>query len=335
MDHSGESAACRDQTVSLASEKWVADMTMCLERYLDYAESRYGDRIVGYLICGGITHEWGVLGSFDFVDYSAPMVRYWRDWVARRYAGHPPYDGTVIPSRDLRERGAGRIRNPVESRAAIDFQLCLSDLVVDRITGFCETVKRRTQGRKLTATFYGYTISCREGGLKFLGRYGCGGFQGGHLALHRLLQSPAIDMITSPPTYLNRRLGTGDMQPHYPETSVTRAGKVSYFQDDNRSWKGYDQKTIDTGYYPEPENFLKQLRRSFARRLCGDDQFYLTDLLGRNYDDPRVIAELQLEQRIFDQYADRRASALGELLVVVDETAIAHLTLSKIGRAHV
>jgi hypothetical protein len=39
--YSGESAACRDRVVSLASEKWYADMTMCLERYIDHAESRF------------------------------------------------------------------------------------------------------------------------------------------------------------------------------------------------------------------------------------------------------------------------------------------------------
>ena len=328
----GESAADRDQVASLASDKWAADMTMCLERFLDYAEERYGDAMIGYLVCGGITHEWGILGSFDFVDYSAPMQRYWKKWVEEQYNGKAPYDGGVIPSPELREEAVGRFRNPARSQAAIDFQLCLSDLVVDRITGFCETVKRRTGGRKLAATYYGYTLTCREGGLEkqgqFLGRYGCGGFQGGHLAMHRLLKCRAIDMITSPPSYLNRRLGTGDMQPHYAETSVVRAGKISFFQDDNRSWKGHVQKTNDVGFYPEPENFIKQLRRSFARRICGDDQFYLMDLLGSNYDDPRVIDELRHEQAVFNQYADRRAASLAELLVVVDETALANLSLS-------
>jgi|GEM_PF-6040436 hypothetical protein len=327
----GESAANRDQVVSLASEKWAADMTHCLEHFLDYAEERYGSEIIGAVICGGITHEWGILGSFDFVDYSAPMQRYWKNWVENRYNGNAPYDGGVIPSPELRDEGVGRFRNPSRSQAAIDFQLCLSDLVVDRITGFCETVKRRSGGRKIAATYYGYTITCREGGLdkhgQFLGRYGCGGFQGGHLAMNRLLKCPAIDMITSPPTYMNRRLGVGDMQPHYAETSVTNSGKISFFQDDNRSWKGYDQKTIDTGFYPEPENFLKQLRRSFAMRMCGDHQFYLMDLLGDNYDDPRVIDELRHEQALFEKYFDHRSKALAELLVVVDEIAIAHLSL--------
>lgn len=329
--YAGESAAFRDRVVSLASEAWYADMTRCLERYLDYAEAHYGEIIAGYLICGGITHEWGILGSFDFVDYSPPMQRYWRSWVGRRYPGRPPYPAEAIPSPEQRLAAAGDYRNPAESQAAIDFQLCLSDLVAERIVGFCETVKRRTVGRKLAATYYGYTLTCREGGLErqgqFLGRYGCGGFQGGHLAMAKVLASPAVDMITSPFSYANRRLGTGDVQPHYAETSVVRAGKVSLLQDDNRCWKGYAQKGVDTGYYPEPENFIRQLRRSFARRLCGDDVLYYMDLLGGNYDDPRVLAELRHEQELFLRYADRRSPSRAELLVVVDETAIAYLSL--------
>lgn len=328
----GESAAFRDQVVSLASEAWYTDMTRCLERYIDYAEACYGDLIPGYLICGGITHEWGILGSFDFVDYSAPMRRYWRQWAERRYAGRPPYSAEEIPTPDQRLAAVGEFRNPAESQAAIDFQLCLSDLVAERIIGFCETVKRRTAGRKLAATYYGYTLTCREGGLErhgqFLGRYGCGGFQGGHLAMAKVLASPAVDMITSPFSYANRRLGTGDLQPHYAETSVIRAGKVSLLQDDNRSWKGFAQKGVDTGYYAEPANCLKQLQRSFARRLCGDDLFYHMDLLGGNYDDPRMLAELRHEQDLFTKHAELRAASLAELLVVVDEPAIAYLSLA-------
>ncbi len=327
----GESAAFRDQVVSLASESWYADMTRCLERYIDYAEENYGDIIPGYVICGGITHEWGILGSFDFVDYSEPMRRYWRQWVDRRYAGNAPYSSEEIPSPEQRLSAVGEFRNPAESQAAIDFQLCLSDLVAERIIGFCETVKRRTSGRKLAATYYGYTLTCREGGLErhgqFLGRYGCGGFQGGHLSMSKVLSSSSVDMITSPFSYANRRLGTGDLHPHYAETSVIQAGKVSLLQDDNRSWKGFDQKGIDTGFYPEPDNFIKQLRRSFARRICGDDIFYNMDLLGGNYDDPRVMAELRAEQELFERHAELRAPSQAEMLIVVDETSIAYLSL--------
>lgn len=328
---SGESASFRDQVVSLASEAWYADMTDCLVRYLDYAELHYGDLIPGYLICGGITHEWGILGSFDFVDYSAPMQRYWTQWVTQKYGANPPYCATDIPGPEARLLSDGEMRNPSDSQAAIDFQLCLSDLVASRIIGFCETVKQRTGGRKLTATYYGYTLTCREGGLEqqgqFLGRYGCGGFQGGHLAMAKVLASPAVDIITSPCSYANRRLGTGDLQPHYAEASVVRAGKVSLLQDDNRSWMGYDQPVIDTGYYAEPKNFIKQLQRSFARRMCGDGVFYYMDLLGGNYDDPRILEELRREQEQFERFAERREHSMAELLIVVDEIAIAYLSL--------
>ncbi len=323
----------RDQVVSLASEQWSADMTMCLKKYLDYAEANYGDRIAGYLIGGGITCEWGLLGSFDFIDYSEPMRRYWREWALKQYDGSPPYDSACIPSRDLRLLADGSFRNLAQSQAAIDFQRCLSDLTVARIIGFCETVKQhKTARRKVVATYYGYTLTCREGGLdchnQFLGRYGCGGFQGGHLAMRKLLQSPAVDMISSPFSYHNRRLGVGDFQPHYAENSVLRNGKASFLQDDNRSWKGESWNTIDLGYYPEPENFLRQLRRSFARRLCGDDLVYYADISGGNYDDQRILQEMRRLQDKFEAYAPLRAAAEAEILIVVDERAVACLGLA-------
>jgi hypothetical protein len=326
-DYSGGSTAHRDQVVSLASELWYRDMTKCLERYLDYAEEHFGDRLVGYVVCGGITHEWGLFGSFDFVDYSQPMQRYWREWVLRRYKGAPPYL-LEIPSRELWLRSVGSFRNPAESQAAMDFQLCLSDITAARIIGFCETIKRKTANRKVTGTYYGYTLTAREGGLEFLGRFGCGGFQGGHLALRKVLDSPAVDIIKSPYSYSNRRLGTGDLQPHFPEKSVTLVGKMSWLEDDNRSWKGAAFQALDVGYYAEPENFLKQLRRAFAIRICGDSAMYLQDLLGHNYDDPRILAELARLQRLYEEHAALRSASLAEVLVVVDEAAIAALSLT-------
>jgi hypothetical protein len=52
------------------------------------------------------------------------------------------------------------------------------------------------------------------------------------------------------------------------------------------------------------------------------------DLLGGTYDDPRVWAELQRLQRLFEKHAGQRAPSMAEALVVVDEEAIAHLSLA-------
>ncbi|MCL1856702.1 MAG: hypothetical protein FWF84_03555, partial [Kiritimatiellaeota bacterium] len=330
----GEANAARSQVVSMASEAWYGAMTETLERFIDYAQTHYEESIVGYLLAGGITHEWGLLGSFGFIDYSAPMRRWWARWVAERYPQGAPYDATRIPSPEERLRHAAgnpEMRDEAVSRAAIDFQLCLSDLVAERVAGFCATVKRMTARQKLTCVYYGYTLTCRESGLdclgQFLGRYGCGGFQGGHLAMQKVLASPDVDMITSPFSYANRRLGTGDVQPHYAETSVTLAGKISFLQDDNRSWKGFDQRGLDTGFYSDAENCLKQLWRSFARRMCGDDTLYFMDLLGDNYEDGRIGAELRKEQALFERWETWRGPSEAQLLIVVDEEAVASLSL--------
>lgn len=323
---SAVSGSHRTRVASPASQRWARDMTMALERYIQHLETHYADHVIGYKLCWGITHEWGILGSFDFVDYSVPMQRYWTGWLAKRYGPDAGRDA-CLPSREERLQAEGSFRNPAVSQRAIDFQLCLSDLLAERINHFGRVVKRCTGGRRFTAVYYGYTLTCREGGLEFLGRYGCGGFQGGHLALHKVLRDSAIDCITSPFSYNRRRLGTGDAQPHYPAHSVVRAGKMSLLEDDNRSWKGYAARGIDVGYYPDKNSFLQLLRRSFARRLCDQDHFYLMDLLGHNYDDPDVLDALRALQSLYEEHVDARRPTPAEVLVVVDEEAIACLGL--------
>ena len=323
--YSAASVSTRRRVASLASERWATDMADALERYLAYCESRYGRRVDAYFICSGITYEWGILGSFDFVDYSQPMLAYWRRW-QEQCRGTSPERTLPIPTPEERLAAVGSYRDPSRSQAAMDFQLCLSDLVADRILQFCGIVKEKTG--KGTLVYYGFTLTAREGGLEFQGRYGCGGFQGGHLALRRVLDSDLVDAITSPFSYNNRRLGTGDVEAHFPWTSVTRAGKISWLQDDNRSWRGYPAEGLDVGHYTDRASFLQILRRNLAKRLCGLDQIYLMDLLGGNYDDPAVLEEIRRLAALYERYTPWRRAPQADVLLVVDEEAITGLSLT-------
>lgn len=323
--YSAASGSTRRRVASFASERWAIDMADALARYLDYCESRYGALIDAYFICSGITYEWGIPGSFDFVDYSQPMQAYWQRWQEQNLR-MPRGQTLPIPTSGERLAAVGSYRDPSRSQAAMDFQLCLSDLVAERILQFCGIVKAKT--RKPTIVYYGFTLTAREGGLEFQGRYGCGGFQGGHLALHRVLDSELVDVITSPFSYNNRRLGTGDVEAHYPWTSVTRAGKISWLQDDNRSWRGYPATGLDVGHYADRASFILLLRRNFAKRLCGLDQIYLMDLLGGNYDDPMVLEEMRRLAALYERFAPWRRALQADVLLVVDEESITGLSLT-------
>jgi hypothetical protein len=175
--------------------------------------------------------------------------------------------------------------------------------------------------------YYGYTLTAREG-TGFVGRYGAGGFQGGHHALRTILDCPDIDAITSPWSYADRRLGSGDFSAHYPWDSVRLAGKVSWLQDDNRTCRGLPAQGIDTGFEPDLTGSVRQMRRATARRIAGADEVYRMDLLGGTYNDPVLLEAIRSLDAAAAAVEDLRAPADAEVLIVVDEDAVADLALS-------
>jgi len=61
--------------------------------------------------------------------------------------------------------------------------------------------------------------------------------------------------------------------------------------------------------------------------MCGDDVLYFMDLLGDNYEDERLGAELRKEQALFERWEQWRGPSQAQALVVVDEEAVAALSL--------
>ena len=313
------SGSPRCKVASLASEAWAAAMDDGLRRVIDRLAA-LGPRLGGFMFGGGITYEWGLLGSFGWIDYSTPMRRWWDAWRVRQGMTPAP-----LPSPEQRLRADGDWRDPVRDADAIALQRCLSDLTAERINRFAATIRRHGGARPII-TYYGYTLTAREG-QGFIGRYGSGGFQGGHHAFRTVLDCPDVDVITSPWSYAERRLGSGDLAAHYPQDSVRLAGKVSWLQDDNRTCLGFPAQGIDTGFEPDVAGCVRQLERATARRICGADEVYRMDLLGGTWNHPdftAAIARLDAAAAAVDAL---RAPSNAEILVVVDEDAVACLAL--------
>lgn len=316
---SAASASGRRKVASLASESWATAMDDGLRRLVRHCRP-YGNRIGGYILGSGITYEWGLLGSFDFIDYSAPAQRWWNAWRAAR--GLSP---AALPSPEQRLAGTDGWRHPQAQAVVIEHQRSLSDLVADRIVRFAKVVKTEAPNT-LTAVYYGYTLTARAG-RGFVGRYGAGGFQGGHHALRTVLDSPHIDLITSPWSYANRRLGTGDLTCHYPWDSVRLAGKVSWPQDDNSTFLTYKAEGIDIGWEPDLSGSILQMRRAAARYMASVDNVYRMDLIGGNFNHPELLAEITQLTKAAARVEEVRRPADAEVLVIVDEDAVAYLDL--------
>ncbi|MEE4311410.1 MAG: hypothetical protein V2J62_06025 [candidate division KSB1 bacterium] len=161
---------------SYASEKWRKDTSAMLRAFMLHIEnSPLRSRVIGYMPTTGRTGEWNTFGPDFLPDYSAPM---------RRACGH-------IPGVDARLNATfGLLRDPAKERDVIDFYSIYHSTIADTALLMCRTIKEATRGRAMAGVFYGYLLE--QVRIQ----------EGGYLAMRKFLESPHIDYIAGPYSYM-------------------------------------------------------------------------------------------------------------------------------------
>ncbi len=346
LDHSFQRSE-RTRLPSLASEKWRRDAIGATNHFLKWLDdSGWSKRVWGLFVCYGITWEWGILGSDDYLDYSRPMRERFRRWLRERYADVDAlrdawgdravtFESAAIPSKADRIRCDGELRAFPRDRASYDFQSCLNDVNAEHLIELSRPIRAYAGDRYKIGTFYGYTLTAREHN-EFTGRYGAGGLHGGHHALKAVLDSKLFDFIASPYAYVNRDLGSGLLIQHFPLASVRHHGVGAYDESDLSTFKtaAFDVGSISRGYTATLEHSLLHQRLAFTQAMCRGMHWWWTELTGwvgpyaENYGDPALLAEIGAQVRWFERYAEPEARSAAEIALIIDERSIAALGLS-------
>lgn len=166
-------------------EQWRRDAAEYLKAAIRHCEEKYGERIYGYFILGGMTTEW--LAHPD-EEASHPI----KEAGFRRWCGD---ESATLPTRDELKREGNVFLDETESNvlAARRFH---AETVADLVLYFAGEVQSVLQHKKLLGCYYGYLLHLRG---EFL-------FNAGHLAYEKVFLSPDIDMISSPSDYYYRAL---------------------------------------------------------------------------------------------------------------------------------
>lgn len=239
--------------MSYASPVWQAEVKDYLRRLIAYLRQiGMYDRTIAYQVCPGVCGEW-VKNHTAMTpltgDYSAPMRRYFRRWLRRKYGNYVfnlrkawqddevTFDTAEVPSAKEQHRASRfSLRDPVRDQKAIDYLQALADLVADTLIDFCRTIKAETNNEKLAGAFYGYLMDQAWNDC-FFGGPGDGSYstiqRSGHLGLRKVLRAPEVDFIVSPYGYAFRGLG-GDGLAMPPSESLRLHGKLYIYEEDSR-----------------------------------------------------------------------------------------------------
>lgn len=335
-----EYAAC------MGSEKWIADSSEHLAAFVRAIESSsFADRIIGYSLMCAHGGEWAYTGAGEgrIGDYSKPALRYYREWLKRKYGNQSWIDTAEVPSEQERARShPSFLRDPEQDARSIDYDLCFSDMTVDNILALCRVVKEETGRRRLAGVFYGY-LTWQTGLVN-------GAATTGHLALRKLLDSPDIDFFTSFPSYDVREPGQAApiLQ---PVESIQAAGKLVFDECDDRTHltvnpppirlhMSRDQRDPVNGpqlfsgmwnLWPL-ENELAAvhvLRREFAHHIVRGSSYWWYEMSGGWYS-PAILKDFTKEQEIAAQALAWDMSSVSEVAGVVSAESPAYHSMLRL-----
>ena len=303
--------------VSVHSQIWRRDAAVQIGHLIRLLEARYGDRMVGYHVCGQHSAEWFYDGFWDgkHAGFEPAAEAAFREFLRNRYRTDDALRSAwadpraalrtaAVPTRAERiAAGAGSFRDPVLQCRAIDFDEFQNVGMADAVAEMCRAV-RRAAPRRLSIAFYGYTFELS------------GSTRSGHLGLSRLLRSPDIDALCGPLSYPDRQPG-GSGRFMGPVDSVLAAGKLWFTEDDTRTH--LTPPDAGPGRCPDLEATRNVLTRNFAHALCHGAGLWWMEPVGSG-----VFNSPELWERM-GRLAALYAASLGaspfvpEVQVVVDE----------------
>lgn len=227
---------------SFHSRKWRTEAAQQLKDMVVHLEGKYGGHIIGYQPHGvAPTGEWvsenlllGVITSFE-----PCVVVPFREFLARKYGGKDEelcaawgksglkINQALPPTAEERlRRGPPAFRELPAEQNVVDFLDFRSEEMADAMLLMCKSIKEVAPEKLCLVFFMG-------GGGGFWFPY-VGMQESGRLWGTKALNSPYVDGVCSPVTYMDRYAGGTGFTAHAVDSSPLY-GKLSFFEDDLRT----------------------------------------------------------------------------------------------------
>lgn len=325
---------------AVSSLRYRQDAAEALRGVIRFCESKFGDNMAGYHPTGGNTHEWFYYGSQRRIlsGYDRATERAWRRFLRGRYNSDEALreawkrpdaalDAATVPSPEFRlKKRAGFLLSPLRDRELIDFHSFLQQEMADTVLSLARVVREETRGKRLSLTFYGYLFE--------LSGITNGPACSGHYALRRILESPDIDLVCGPISYLDRQIGGGSTTMTAAD-SVSLAGKLWVNEDDTSTHTAYLNGNRAPGWkngaQTEAES-LTLLQRNLAVATFHGFGVWWMDLWGTGwFTDPALWRVMRQFEQPDEALSKRSAAVAPAIAEVIDENSLLYLMQGNVG----
>jgi len=299
------------------NEQWRRDTEAYIKAFIAYAEEHYGDKIIGYWLLGGATTEWFSVKDRE-ESHPAKLAAF------RKYMGDPTVD---IPPMEERNKPEEQIfLNPETDATLINYRRFHAELISGLVLDYCRTAKEQLQNRKLVGVFFGYIMELEN-------PWSCG-----HMDLDRVNESPYVDMVATPSSYLFRMYDDGAAYMILSE-SLKLHGKAYFASFDNLTFLTptmandprricNDPETMEalnllaTNYHRHDllntrEKTIHGMRREMMCRLAKQCGTWWFDMLEGWYYDEGLMAEVSRLVRLSARFLDKPRQSAAEICVFV------------------
>ena len=327
----------RVMRVSLASEVWLREVGEMLAAWCEQlAGTPEGSRVVGIQpACGayGEWHYWGCDNKHE-PDYGPAMTARFRRRLAAKYGtdarlreawgdASASIDTATIPDTEARLRATdGAMRDPRCERAVIDSLKNMQGSVADAILHFCRIAKENWPRPVIAGAFYGYFFNIMSRAAV-----------GGHLEVERVLNSPWVDYLSAPHSYLaeNRDMGGAGHSRGLLE-SARLHGKLWLTEMDERPI-GLEEHLAggDPARHPEAIAIMRRCAMDPLSRGMGfwyyDHRIVPNGDLYVKYgwwDHPTLLAEVRRHRELFHAFSTRPFAPVADVALVFDTDAYYH-----------
>ena len=316
------------------SEVYRKDAMEAVKKFIKYVEEKYPENIAGYHPSGGNSSEWFYGATFEpnFNGFSPTTQRAWRKWLKEKYqtdqalqkAWRNPtakIDEAKAPSEKERRNLHFPLINPETSQHVADFNVFLQDAMCDIILLASKTIRETAPKGRLSVVFYGYgnVFAFATKGPAY----------SGHYALRKALNSPDVDVFTSPIAYYDRQFG-GIKCVQAPTETAALSGKLWLDEDDNRTWlapeSGSPPYCLDFKQ-TNREISKKVLRRNMAQQTLKNVGSWWMDLFGCGWYCDRELWNVMDEfKEIENDFIKNPKLYAPDVALTYDEVSMCHVS---------